>query len=89
MARPHPIRTPRDPPGINHNHSHIRRSIESIQLPRNGLDMLRTIRDIQYALCLLVYSGIEIAFGELGPGRWVQCYSVLALPVRHGLCDEY
>lgn len=88
MARPHPVRITRNPPCINHNHNHIRRSIKSIQLPRNGLDMFRTIRDIQYALCLPVHSGIEIAFGELGPSRWVQCYSVLALPVSHRLCDE-
>jgi len=81
MARPHPIRASRDPPRINHNHDHIRRSIKSIQLPGNGLDMFRPLRNIQYALCLLVYSGIKIAFGELGFGCWIQRHLVLALPV--------
>jgi hypothetical protein len=81
MARPYPIRTPRHPPRFNSHHHRLFGRIHSIQLPRNGLDMFRTLRDIEHAVRLLVYTWLEITACELGFGRWIQCYLVLALSV--------
>jgi hypothetical protein len=81
MARSYPIRTPRYPTCFYDNHRRLLSRIHSIQLPRNGLDMFRSLRNIEYAVCLLVYTRIEIAACELGTGRWIQCHPVLAVSV--------
>jgi hypothetical protein len=81
MARSYPIRTPRYPTSINHHHRSLFGSIHAIQLPRNGLDLFRALRDIQYALRVFVYAWFEIALGKLGFGCGFQRHSVLALPV--------
>jgi hypothetical protein len=81
MARSYPIRTPRYPTCFHDNHRRLFSRIHPIQLPRNGLDMLRPLWNIEYAVWLLVYTWIEIAACELGTGRWIQCDLVLALSV--------
>jgi hypothetical protein len=83
MARSYPVRTPRHPTRFYDNHRRLLSRIHSIQLPRNGLDMLRPLWNIEYAVCLLVYTWIEITARELGTGRWIQRYLVLALSVSH------
>jgi hypothetical protein len=81
MARSYPIRTPRYPTCFYDNHRRLLSRIHSIQLPRNGLDMFRPLWNIEYAVCLLVYTWVEITACELGTGRWIQRYLVLALSV--------
>jgi hypothetical protein len=81
MARSYPIRTPRYPTCFHYNHDRLLSRIHSIQLPRNGLDMFRPLWNIEHAVCLLVYTWVEIATCELGTGCWIQCYLVLALSV--------
>jgi hypothetical protein len=81
MARSYPVRTPRYPARFDNNHHSLLRRINSIQLSRNGLDLFRPLWNIEYAVCLLVYTRIEIAACELGTGRWIQCHPVLAVSV--------
>jgi len=84
MAWPHIIRTPRHPTRFNSNHNRVFGRIHSIQLPRNGLDMFRPLWNLEYAVCLLVYTWIKIAACELGTCRWIQRHLVFALSVsRH------
>jgi hypothetical protein len=88
MVRSYPIRTPRHPPRFNDNHHRLLSRINSIQLPRNGLDLFRPLWNIEYAVCLLVHTGIEIAACELGTGRWIQRHPVFALPVSRSQCGQ-
>ena len=81
MARSYPIRTPRNSPRFNSNHRRLLCRIYPVQLPRNGVDMFRPLRNLEYAVRLPVHSWLEIATSELGISRWVQRYLVLALSV--------
>jgi hypothetical protein len=81
MARSYPIRTPRHHPRFHDNHYRLLCRIHSIQLSRNGLDMFRPLWNIEYAVCLFVYTWIEIATCELGTGRGIQRHPVPALSV--------
>jgi len=81
MARSYPIRAPRHPTRFHDNHSRLFSRIHSIQLPRHGLDLFCPLWNIEYAVRLLVYAWVEITTCELGFGRWIQRYSVLALSV--------
>ena len=86
MARSYLIRTPRHPTRFNDNHRRLLRRIHSIQLPRNGLDLFRSLRYIEYAVRLPVHSWLEVTACELGIGRWIQRYLVLALSVSQHTC---
>jgi hypothetical protein len=81
MARSYLIRTPRYSTCFHDNHRRLFSRIFSVQLSRNGLDMFRPLWDLEYAVCLLVYTWLEITTCELGTGRWIQRYLVLALSV--------
>jgi len=63
MARSYPIRAACNYPRVHHHHHRLLSRIKSIQLPRNGLDLFRSLRYIEYAVRLLVHTWSEIAIG--------------------------
>jgi len=86
MARSYPIRTPRHPPRLNSDHRRLLCRIYPIQLSRNGLDLFRPLWNFEYAVRLPVHSWLEVTACELGIGRWIQRYLVLALSVSQHIC---
>jgi len=81
MARSYPIRTTRNSPRFNSNHRRFLCRIHSIQLSRNGMDLFRSLWNFKHAVRLPVHSWLEVTACELGIGRWIQRYSILALSV--------